>query len=94
MILFLCKKILQKLGVTNSYPSAIAEISKAGANIVRLNFSHQTDKWHVVTIRSIREAGNILYNCERKICPIAVAVNLSGPEIRTGIFRGDPLSMV
>ncbi|KAI4500812.1 hypothetical protein M0802_004023 [Mischocyttarus mexicanus] len=85
--------IMVTMGITNSYPLAIAEISKAGANIVRLNFSHQTDKWHVITIRSIREAGNILYNCECKICPIAVAVNLSGPEIRTGVFRGDPLSM-
>ncbi|XP_043499370.1 pyruvate kinase-like [Polistes fuscatus] len=85
--------LMVTMGVTNSYPSAIAEISKAGANIVRLNFSHQTDKWHVITIRSIREAGNILHNCERRICPIAVAVNLSGSEIRTGIFRGDPLSM-
>ncbi|XP_035724431.1 pyruvate kinase-like [Vespa mandarinia] len=81
--------VMVTMSITNSYPLAIAEIINAGANIVRLNLSHQTEKWHVITVRSIREAGNILYKSMCKICPIGVAIDLHGPEIRTGKFRGD-----
>ncbi|XP_046837083.1 pyruvate kinase-like [Vespa crabro] len=85
--------VMVTMSITNSYPLAIAEIINAGANIVRLNLSHQTEKWHVITVRSIREAGNILYKSMHKICPIGVAIDLHGPEIRTGKFRGDSSSI-
>ncbi|XP_047368243.1 pyruvate kinase-like [Vespa velutina] len=85
--------VMITMSITNSYPLAIAEIINAGANIVRLNLSHQTEKWHVITVRSIREAGNILYKSMHKICPIGVAIDLHGPEIRTGKFRGDSSSI-
>ncbi|KAK2583105.1 hypothetical protein KPH14_009132 [Odynerus spinipes] len=81
--------IMVTLGVTNSYPSAIADVVEAGASMVRLNMSHGTDKWHVITVRSIREAGNDLYKRNHDVCPIGVAIDLCGPEIRTGSFRGD-----
>ncbi|KAL2735947.1 pyruvate kinase-like [Vespula squamosa] len=85
--------IMVTMSITNSYPTAIADIINAGANIVRLNLSHEIEKWHIITVKSIREAGNILYKCMCTAYPIAVAIELHGPEIRTGIFRGDSSSM-
>lgn len=66
----------------------------AGANMVRLNMSHQEEKWHAITVQSIREAGNRMYEFTSEVYPLGVAMNLRGPEIRTGVFRGDERSMV
>ncbi|KAL2723304.1 pyruvate kinase-like [Vespula maculifrons] len=85
--------IMVTMSITNSYPLAIANIINAGANILRLNLSHETEKWHVITVKSIREAGNVICKCTSIFRSISVAVDLHGPEIRTGIFRGDSLSM-
>ncbi|XP_043683537.1 pyruvate kinase-like isoform X2 [Vespula pensylvanica] len=85
--------IMVTMSITNSYPLAIANIINAGANILRLNLSHETEKWHVITVKSIREAGNIICKCTSIFRSISVAIDLHGPEIRTGIFRGDSLSM-
>ncbi|XP_029044342.2 pyruvate kinase PKM-like [Osmia bicornis bicornis] len=82
-------KIMITLGGRNSYPDAIVDMMMAGANIVRLNMSHQQEKWHAITLQSIREAGNRMYEYTSDIYPLGVAMNLQGPEIRTGIFNGD-----
>ncbi|XP_012141373.1 pyruvate kinase isoform X2 [Megachile rotundata] len=80
------------IGNANSHPEAIVEMMMAGANIVRLNMSHEQEKWHAITVQSIREAGNRMYEYTSDIYPLGVAMNLRGPEIRTGIFNGDPLN--
>lgn len=82
------------IGVRNSYPDAIVDMMMAGANIVRLNMSHQQEKWHAITVQSIREAGNRMYEYTSDIYPLGVAMNLQGPEIRTGIFNGDETNRV
>lgn len=66
----------------------------AGANMVRLNMSHQEAKWHAITVQSIREAGNRMYEFTSEVYPLGVAMNLRGPEIRTGVFHGDKTSIV
>ncbi|XP_078036483.1 pyruvate kinase [Augochlora pura] len=81
------------LGVVNSDPGAIVNMMMAGANIVRLNMSHQVDKWHAITVQSIRQAGNRMYEFTGEIYPLGVATSLRGPEIRTGIFKGDASSI-
>lgn len=62
--------------------------------MVRLNMSHKEQKWHAVTTQSIREAGNRIHRCKRDVFPLGVAMDLRGPEIRTGIFNGAENSMV
>ncbi|KAG7213001.1 hypothetical protein KM043_002339 [Ampulex compressa] len=85
--------IMVTLGNANSHPCAIADVVMAGANVVRLNMSHRDDKWHAITVQSIREAGNRIYRCTCEVYPLAVAMDLRGPEIRAGIFRGDEASI-
>ncbi|XP_076763134.1 pyruvate kinase [Xylocopa sonorina] len=86
-------QIMITLGMRNSHPDAIVDLMTAGANTVRLNVSHEKEKWHAITVQSIREAGNRMYELTSEIYPLAVAMNLRGPEIRTGVFRGDESSM-
>ncbi|KOC58949.1 Pyruvate kinase isozymes R/L [Habropoda laboriosa] len=86
-------KIMVTLGKMNSHPDAIVDMMMAGANIVRLNMSHETEKWHAITVRSIREAGNRMYEFTSEVYPLGVAMNLRGPEIRTGGFHGDELCL-
>ncbi|XP_076226794.1 pyruvate kinase [Nomia melanderi] len=81
------------LGVTNSHSSAVVNMMMAGANIVRLNMSHQVEKWHAITVQSIRDAGNRMYEFTGEIYPLGIAMDLQGPEIRTGIFKGDETSI-
>ncbi|CAK9829804.1 Pyruvate kinase PKLR [Anthophora retusa] len=84
-------EIMVTLGKKNSHPDAIVDMMMAGANIVRLNMSHETEKWHAITVRSIREAGNRMYEFTSEVYPLGIAMDLRGPEIRTGGFHGDKL---
>ncbi|XP_048513437.1 pyruvate kinase PKM-like [Athalia rosae] len=85
--------IMVTLGERNSHPMGITDIVLAGADMVRMNMSHKEQKWHAVTVQSIREAGNRIHRCSREVFPLAVAMDLRGPEIRTGIFNGAEKSM-
>lgn len=62
--------------------------------MVRINMSHKEHKWHAVTVQSIREAGNRIHRCRREVFPLGVAMDLRGPEIRTGIFNGSEDAVV
>ncbi|XP_033296966.1 pyruvate kinase-like [Bombus bifarius] len=86
-------RIMVTLGMANSHPDAVVNMMMAGANIVRLNMSHETEKWHAITVQSVREAGNRMYELTTEVYPLGVAMNLQGPEIRTGVFRGDEKSI-
>ncbi|XP_043273321.1 pyruvate kinase-like [Venturia canescens] len=85
-------KIIITLGDKNSNAAAISRIINAGANVLRLNMSHKDKDWHCDTVGAIREAQKSLKN--QKIpnntnVAVALAVDLRGPEIRTGFFNGD-----
>lgn len=82
------------VGRANSHPDAVVNMMMAGANTVRLNMSHETEKWHAITTQSVREAGNKMYELTSEVYPLGIAMDLQGPEIRTGVFRGDEKSIV
>ncbi|KAK1135270.1 hypothetical protein K0M31_008041 [Melipona bicolor] len=86
-------RIMVTLGRANSHPDAVVNMMMAGANIVRLNMSHETEKWHAITVQSVREAGNKMYEFTSEVYPLGIAMDLQGPEIRTGVFRGDEKSI-
>ncbi len=73
-------KIIATVGpATNSY-EAILELIKAGANGIRLNFSHGTHQERTQQIKWIRKA-SLAYGK-----PVAIIQDLQGPKIRLGDF--------
>ena len=75
-------KILATIGpATNSYDSILALI-KAGANGIRLNFSHGSYEEREQQIAWIRKASEAYGK------PIAIVQDLQGPKIRLGDFEG------
>ena len=75
-------KIIATIGPsTNSY-SAIESLISAGANGLRLNFSHGDFDERKQQIKWIREASASLKK------PVAIIQDLQGPKIRLGDFMG------
>lgn len=75
-------KIIATLGpATDSYEQVL-EIIRAGANGLRLNFSHGTHEEHGQRVKWIRKASKELSK------PVAIIQDLQGPKIRLGDFDG------
>ncbi len=75
-------KIIATIGpVTNSY-EAILKLIKAGANGLRLNFSHGTYEEREQQIKWIRQASQEFGK------PVSIIQDLQGPKIRLGDFEG------
>ncbi len=75
-------KIVATVGpATNSY-AAILSLIKAGANGIRLNFSHGTYEERTQQIKWIRKAS------EEYGKPVSIIQDLQGPKIRLGDFEG------
>ena len=75
-------KIIATVGPsTNDYES-ILELIKAGANGIRMNFSHGTHEEREMQIKWIRKASKEYGK------PIAIIQDLQGPKIRLGDFDG------
>ncbi|HXR49609.1 MAG TPA: pyruvate kinase [Verrucomicrobiae bacterium] len=75
-------KIIATIGpATDSY-EAIFSLIKAGADGLRLNFSHGTHEERTRQIRWIRRASKALNK------PVAIIQDLQGPKIRLGDFDG------
>ena len=67
---------------TDSYEQ-IFKLIKAGANGLRLNFSHGTHEEHAQRVEWIRQASEELDK------PVAIIQDLQGPKIRLGDFEGE-----
>lgn len=79
---FKSTKIIATIGpATNSY-EAILDLIKAGANGLRLNFSHGTHEERTQQIKWIRKASKATGK------PVAILQDLQGPKIRLGDFDG------
>jgi len=75
-------KIIATIGpATNSY-GMILDIIKAGANGLRLNFSHGNHEERIQQIAWIRKASHAYGK------PVAIIQDLQGPKIRLGDFEG------
>ncbi|MBV9439006.1 MAG: pyruvate kinase [Candidatus Eremiobacteraeota bacterium] len=80
-------KIVATVGPASRDPETLRRLFLAGANVVRLNFSHGTDDEHAATIAEVRRIARELN------LHIAVLQDLPGPKVRTGTF-GDGVSSV
>lgn len=75
-------KIVATLGPSSSTEAVIAELFEAGADVFRLNFSHGTHEDH-------KRRYEIIRNLEARYRrPIGVLVDLQGPKLRVGEFKG------
>ncbi|MDR1494950.1 MAG: pyruvate kinase [Rickettsiales bacterium] len=70
-------KIVATIGPKSASREIIEELSRAGVDIFRLNFSHGNHESHAVEIDTIRSAN----------VPGAIMLDTKGPEIRTGEIR-------
>ena len=76
-------KIIATVGPSCHSYDAIKDIIEAGANGIRLNFSHGTNPERVQQVAWIRKASKELNK------PVALIQDLQGPKIRLGDFEGE-----
>jgi pyruvate kinase len=75
-------KIVATLGPATKDDATLDALLRAGADVVRLNFSHGTHESHRLTYARARAAA------ERVGRQVAIMQDLSGPKIRTGRLEG------
>src|SRR6478752_5536482 len=75
-------KIIATVGPASDSDVVLDALIAAGADIVRLNFSHGTHETHAATYARVREAA------KRARREIAILQDLGGPKIRTGPVEG------
>ncbi|HWI61631.1 MAG TPA: pyruvate kinase [Symbiobacteriaceae bacterium] len=74
-------KIVATVGPASDKPEVMVKLLQAGVNVFRLNFSHGTQEEHQKRIELIREAARTVGR------PVAIMIDLKGPEIRIGTFE-------
>ncbi|MFQ5927939.1 MAG: pyruvate kinase [Terriglobia bacterium] len=80
-------KIVCTIGPSTESPAKLRAIIEAGADVLRLNYSHGTPEEHSGTIRSIRAIAAELGR------PVAILQDLPGPKIRVGTFHGGSVEL-
>ncbi|MFO1036056.1 MAG: pyruvate kinase [Geminicoccaceae bacterium] len=88
-------KIVATLGPSSSTRERITQLSEAGADVFRFNFSHGTHEDHAARFQLVREV-----EAERSR-PIGTIMDLQGPKLRVGRFmdgrvlleRGQPFRL-
>ncbi len=81
-------KIVCTIGPASQSEETIVALCKAGMNVARLNFSHNTHEDHqkrIDTIKKVREELEL---------PIAIMLDTKGPEYRIGTFEGGRIALL
>jgi pyruvate kinase len=81
-------KIVCTVGPATDSVDRLRQIIEAGADVLRLNFSHGTDAEHQATARRIRAVADELGK------PVAILQDLPGPKIRLGRFSTERVQLV
>jgi pyruvate kinase len=81
-------KIVATLGPKSRNPDIVEALLRAGADVIRLNFSHGNHEDHALSVRLVREAAQKLNRY------IAIFQDLQGPKIRLGQLDGEFLDVV
>lgn len=76
-------KIIATIGPASWGPEVLERLISAGADVLRLNFSHADSDRHARTIEAIRTAA------ERAGRQVAILGDLPGPKLRIGELQGD-----
>jgi pyruvate kinase len=81
-------KIVATLGPATADEASLERLIRAGADVLRVNFSHGSEAQHTSMVRTAREVARRL---EREV---AILGDLQGPKIRIGRFRDGPVELV
>src|SRR5688572_28764608 len=73
-------KILATLGPATDAPGVLDGLMRAGVNVVRMNFSHDTPEQHAERLDAVRAAAT------RQGREVGVLADLQGPKIRIEKF--------
>lgn len=80
-------KIVCTIGPAVASFEKIVSLMEAGMDVARLNFSHGTLEEHLATVGNLKKARKHLNR------PLAIMIDVKGPEIRVGKVLGDALQM-
>lgn len=75
-------KIVATLGPASNDEKTIEELTRAGADVFRINMSHASHDLLKQTVQRIRSVEERLHH------PIGILVDLQGPKLRVGTFEG------
>lgn len=80
-------KIVATLGPATDTDERIEAVIAAGANVVRMNFSHGTAEDHIKRAQKVRNAAKRLGKY------VAILGDLQGPKIRVAKFKDGPIQL-
>lgn len=80
-------KILTTLGPSTDTPEILEKLIKAGANVVRLNFSHGCAQDHIDRAKMVRDAAKKLNTY------VGILGDLQGPKIRVSRFKDQKIAL-
>lgn len=87
--------IICTIGPSSDQPELLLRLIYAGMRVVRLNFSHGSHELHCRVIQAARKAVEMYHQETGVPLTVAIALDTSGPEIRTGqLSGGSPTSVV
>ncbi|MFZ5640069.1 MAG: pyruvate kinase [Bacillota bacterium] len=81
-------KIVCTVGPASENKEILKQMILRGMNVARLNFSHGTHEEHARRLAAVREAA------AESGRAVGVLLDTKGPEIRTGVVRGDKIELV
>ena len=81
-------KIVATLGPASSDPAIMQDLMDKGVDVFRLNFSHGTHQSHLAMIKQIKR---LRKKAKRSV---AILQDLSGPKIRLGNIKNEPLTVL
>jgi len=80
-------KIVATLGPASNDEKTIEELTRAGADVFRINMSHASHDLLKQTVQRIRSVEQRLSH------PIGILVDLQGPKLRVGTFEGGSVQL-
>ena len=80
-------KILATLGPATDKPGVLVGILDAGVNVVRINFSHDSEAKHLARVAAVRKYA------KEKNTYIGVLMDLQGPKIRISAFKNNKVEL-
>lgn len=80
-------KIVCTLGPATDQQDVLEQLIKGGMNVARMNFSHGSYEEHEKRMDSVRQMRE---KCGKNV---AILLDTKGPEIRTGDFEGNKVSL-